>query len=87
MIITFHRSFRKKYNRLPHKLQVRCDERMLLFENDPRHPLLEKHPLAGDRIGQWSINITGDYRAIYKFIRNGAVIFVDIDTHNKLYKK
>ena len=87
MIIVFHKRFKKKYNRLPTKLRDKCDERILLFDRDPRNSSLENHPLGGDRLGQWSINITGDYRALYEFSNANSVVFVDIDTHNKLYKK
>ncbi len=48
--------------------------------------LLRNHALSGDRAGQWSINVTGDWRAVYVFgEKEGVVIFIDIDTHSNLY--
>ena len=35
--------------------------------------------------GYRSINITGDLRAVYKFINEEECIFVIIDTHSNLY--
>lgn len=43
------------------------------------------HPLTGNRAGQWSINITGDWRAIYMFRDKDTIVFIDIDTHSNLY--
>ncbi|OHB10637.1 MAG: hypothetical protein A3G05_02055 [Candidatus Zambryskibacteria bacterium RIFCSPLOWO2_12_FULL_45_14] len=84
--IEFHRSFKKRYRVVPLKIQQKFDEQLLLFENDPHHPLLNMHPLTGDRMGQWSINITGDWRAIYIFKDEKSVVFIDLNTHSNLYK-
>ncbi len=53
--------------------------------SDPFHPLLNNHPLAGRWTGYRSINITGDYRAIYELIEEDLAYFVTIDTHSNLY--
>ena len=86
MIVHTHRIFNKKFVRLSQKLKVRFKERRDLFLQEPFHPLLDNHALTGDRIGQWSINVTGDWRAIYEFLDSEAIIFMDIDTHSNLYK-
>jgi len=86
MIIILHRNFEKKFVRLTPKLKEKFKERRDLFLEDSFHPLLNNHQLGGDRIGQWSINITGDWRAIYVFKDKDTVIFIDIDTHGNLYK-
>ena len=86
MIIILHRNFEKKFIKLTPKLKEQFKERRNIFLEDPSHPLLNNHQLTGDRIGQWSINITGDLRAGYFFIFNIIIIFIDIDTHANLYK-
>lgn len=86
MIIILHRNFEKKFVRLTLKLKEKFKERRNLFLEDPFHSLLDNHQLTGDRIGQWSINITGDWRAVYIFSGDNMVIFIDIDTHGNLYK-
>ena len=67
-------------------IRDRFNERLQLFEDNPSHPLLDNHALQGNRVGQWSINITGDWRALYEFQGPDAIIFVDLDTHSNLYK-
>ena len=85
MIILTHRKFNKKFVKLDVKLRERFKERRNLFWEDPANSLLYNHALQGDRFGQWSINITGNWRALYEFVDANTVIFVDIDTHPNLY--
>ncbi len=59
MHIDFHRTFKKRYKKIPAYIRDGFDERLQLFEGNPSHPLLDNHALKGDRLGQWSINITG----------------------------
>ena len=86
MEIILHRNFVKKFTKRPLKIQEAFKNRRNLFLENPFHPLLNNHPLTGDRKGQWSINITGDWRAIYIFKGEDTVVFIDIDMHSNLYR-
>ena len=86
MKIILHRNFEKKFTKLHPKLKEQFKERRNIFLENPFHPILNNHSLTGDRIGQWSINITGDWRAIYVFKDRNMIVFIDIDTHSNLYK-
>lgn len=83
--IRFDPVFRKQYKKLPIKLKQRFDDRLLLFKRDPFAALLRLHPLHGKLSGYWSINITGDVRAVYKYLGEEVAIFVLIGTHSQLY--
>ena len=83
----FHPDLQKKYLKFNRKLQLQIEERIVLFIKDQNHPLLHNHALQGTYNGFSSINITGDYRAIYEVLANDIVRFIDIDTHGKLYSK
>lgn len=85
MIIHLHKNFEKKFKKFSQKLREKFKERRNLFLEDITHPLLNNHSLTGDRAGQWSINITGDWRAVYVFEKDDVVVFIDIDTHSNLY--
>jgi addiction module RelE/StbE family toxin len=85
MIIAFHKRFKKGYAKLRKNEQRQCDERLLLFAQEPYAPPLHNHELQGELAGTHSINITGDYRAHYIKIDTETVLFVDIDTHSNLY--
>lgn len=60
--------------------------RLLIFEKDKYNASLNNHPLAGQLKDYCSINITGDWRAIFKEWDNGEIIFfVMMGTHSELY--
>jgi addiction module RelE/StbE family toxin len=80
-----HKKFQKKLNKYPF-LKEQAEERIILFITDPFHPILNNHPLVGKWEGYRSINITGDFRAIFEFIEDDVAYFVDLDTHSNLYK-
>jgi len=48
------------------------------------HPLLNNHDVSKVYTGCRSINITGDYRAIFQD-EGEIVIFITIGTHSELY--
>ena len=86
MTIGFKKGFRKRYKKIPIKIRSQFNERLRLFIREPYHPILNNHSLTGDRFGQWSIDITGDWRAIYIFQDSTSIIFIDINTHSNLYR-
>ena len=83
--IEYHRHFIKAYHKLSKKEQMKTDDRIRLFSKDPFSPKLENHALTGKYQGYRSINITGDYRAVYKEISKQEVVFVILGTHAQLY--
>lgn len=86
MKIKFHRYFTKRYKKLSPGIRRQFEKRLFIFEENLFHPQLNNHPLTGDRRGQWSINVTGDWRAIYVFKDKDTIVFIDIDTHSNLYR-
>ena len=48
---------------------------------DADAPGFRLHPLKGDRAGQWSIRVSGNWRVVFRF-EDGEVVDVDlIDYH------
>lgn len=85
MNVRFHQNFIKSYRKRSPKIQKATDKRLLLFEKNTFSPILENHQLIGKFTGYRSINITGDFRAIYKEISRDEIIFVLLGTHSELY--
>ena len=81
MTIRFHKNFDRRYRKLPTELQQRFKERSTRFISNPFDAVLRNHMLKGKFKRYRSINIGGDYRAIYKLLEDGTAIFVDIGTH------
>ena len=84
MIVQFSKKFRKQYKKL-RAIQKNIDERLVLFQQDPHDPILNNHSLAGEYKGYRSINITGDFRALYEPIDTNTAFFITVDTHSNLY--
>lgn len=71
------------------RIKKSVKERILLFSKNPHDPQLNNHPLQRKYTGYRSINITGDYRALYKEVEIGdekIAYFVLLGTHTELYK-
>ncbi len=82
---TFTTAFHKQYRKLPKKIQAKFDQRFQLFVSDPQNSLLRIHALTGKYQGFWSLDVTGDYRALYQHQDDEVIIFGFIGTHSQLY--
>lgn len=85
MIVNYKKGFEKKTRRLPVDIRKALAARLRIFLESPHHHLLNNHALTGSFRGYRSINVTGDWRAIYEQIDTNTVIFVEIGTHHDLY--
>ena len=84
MEILLHPSFAKDFKKLEKGVRIKFVERKHIFEYDPFSPLLNNNPLHREFEGCRSINITGNYRAIF-YIKEGVYVFIRIGTHAQLY--
>ena len=85
MKIEFHRNFKKQYKKSTLKVRRQFDEQLHLFIRDSFDPILNNHPLHGKYKGYRSINISGDYRALYKLRDKDVAVFSYLSTHSDLY--
>ncbi len=79
------RKFEKQFAQLPKRIKVKAIRAFEVFLRDPSDPNLRAHMLAGKWRGYWSIDVTGDYRAVYTYADERVVRFVAIGTHGQLY--
>jgi addiction module RelE/StbE family toxin len=88
MIVEYTKTFSKRYDKAPAKIRLAFANRLELFEQNPFDPILNNHSLSGKYANSRSINITGDWRAIFQTFDNyESVSFSTIGTHSQLYKK
>lgn len=89
MNIKYSATFKKQYKRAPKKIQEKVKERISLFVQDPANQLLNNHVLTGKFQGYRSINITGDWRAIYSIrldLKSKQEYYFElVGTHSQLY--
>jgi len=84
--VIYTKDFKKSFNKKDKFIQGKTLERVRLFREDPFNVLLDNHKLNGEYEGSSSINITGNFRAIFQYINNDTIVFSDIGTHSELYE-
>jgi addiction module RelE/StbE family toxin len=83
--IEYTKNFRKQYSKLSQKVREQIKKRQRLWLSDPYNSQLHLHMLTGEYAGLYSINVTGDIRALYEKIDDSYVMFGFIGTHSQLY--
>lgn len=71
--------------KLQPKVKQKMIERITLFTQNPTASQLRNHALNTPYKGSYSIDITGDYRAIYQLVSKDTALFTHIGTHSQLY--
>jgi len=87
--IDFSHKFNKHLRKAPTKIKLAFRNGLILFGQNPFNPLLNNHSLSGELSSYRSINVTGDWRAIYSANHEGEieiVVFEMLGTHSQLYK-
>ena len=84
MRVLYKKRFTKQFKKLSPEVKVQFYGRLRLFADNKFDRILNNHSVEKVFPGCRSINITGDYRAIF-FEQNGTVIFITIGRHPELY--
>ena len=85
MQVDLKRRFIKQYQRAPREVKEKFEARLRLFREDKYNPVLNNHGLTGKYAGFRSLNVTGDWRAVFMEVGE-TVYFVALGTHSQLYK-
>jgi len=81
----YHPKFKKQFRKLSRTIQDHFNERLAIFLKNMFHPLLNNHSVEPTYPGWRSINITGDYRALFEIKDKDIIVFMKIGTHSELY--
>lgn len=88
--IDYSKGFDKQLKKAPLEIKIAFRKKFALFLENPFHPQLNNHSLTGKLKDFRSINITGDWRAIYSEQSSSRddsiIIFEMLGTHSQLYK-
>lgn len=79
------KKFDKQFAKLPNKIKELFYEKIIIFQTNPFHPVLNNHSVHYPYDGCRSINITNDIRSLYEPVDNIA-LFIRIGSHSELYK-
>jgi addiction module RelE/StbE family toxin len=86
MQLTFHRHFKKSFDKLPLSLQQKTEETLQLFSENPHHSRLKNHKLQGTLHEKRALWVTGDLRIIFEEFENYTLVLIlDVGTHNQIY--
>ena len=87
--VIFHRLFKKSYKKRikPNsQLVEKFTDRYQLFIENRDSSTLKDHKLTGDLVGFRSFSITGDIRVVYRLNSPSTAEFIDVGTHNQVYR-
>lgn len=88
MIIKYSPAFFNRLKKVNVRVKKSIKQRILLFSKSPHDPQLNNHSLKREYKGHRSIDITADWRALYKEKREGkdtVAYFSLLGTHQELY--
>lgn len=88
MIVKYTDSFLKQLKKSDVRIRKAFKQRLLLFVENPNDLELNNHPLQKEYVGFRSIDITTDYRAVYKEVTaedDTYIYFTSFGTHYQLY--
>jgi len=86
MRIEYSKRFIKDLKNSSQGIKTSFKDRLNIFVVNRCHPILNNHSLSGKLKNCRSINVSGDWRAIFKEIKEEDVCyFIAIGSHSKLY--
>ena len=77
-------AFQKLLTRAPTEIKQAVQDAFDLFEENPYNSALRNHPLREEHAGFRSIDVTEDWRALYREEAE-RFYFSDLGTHEELY--
>lgn len=86
--IVYDPGFLEKLKKVNVRIRKKVKDQTLLFSEDPNNLQLNNHPLKKEFQGYRSINVTSDWRVIYKETKiSGEIVayFIILGTHRELY--
>lgn len=89
MKIRYSSTFYHQYKKADVRIRKNTDKLIDLFSKNPNDLQLNNHALKREWKGLRSIDITADWRAIYRQLTEGEehiAYFIALGTHSKLYK-
>lgn len=86
MEVIYHSKFLKLYEKIPTKVQKKFESCIAVFQSNPFDLRLRNHALKGRWEGFRSIDVTGDWRAVYFPRTKDLVEFYAIGRHSQLYR-
>ena len=78
--------FLRSFQKLPSPIQEKVRARDAIFRTNAFDPRLDAHKLHGKREGEWAYSVDYEYRVVFDFNNDGTVVYLDVGTHDELYR-
>ncbi len=78
--------FEHRYKKLPREIKEKAKKRETIFRVNPFDGRLDAHQLHGKDDGKWSYSVDCHYRIKFIFLNGDKVLYLDIGTHDELYR-
>ena len=85
MLFARNRIFKRQFQKLEPRMRARVRERIDMLVIDEFNPVLNNHNLGPPYESYRSINITGDWRLVYRRIETDIYYLRAVGTHHQLY--
>lgn len=80
--IAYKPAFIRQLQKLPPALQQEVKERLALFRENQRNPMLHTHKLKGALEGRWSFSVNYQYRVVFAFETKTSVVLLAVGDHD-----
>ncbi len=84
MKVSYTKNFMKQSKKLSPGIRQKLIQRISSFSANPLNSQVRDHPLKGKYKQYRSIDVTGDYRALY-LLREDEAVFDIVGAHSQLY--
>ena len=85
--VEYSKQFQEDYKKSSENIKRAFRDSLDLFLFDPHNPFLRNHALREEYKGYRSIDVTGDWRAVFREFQQGSIIIFELlRTHERLYK-
>ena len=73
--------FERQYRKLPHAIKEAAKEKEIIFRENSFNSRLDTHKLHWKEKDAWAFSVTRSHRIKFIFLKEGAVLFLEIGTH------
>jgi mRNA-degrading endonuclease RelE of RelBE toxin-antitoxin system len=87
MIFKYHKDFDKSFKKLPVFVKKKFFVKIKLFIQNRNHPSLNLEKLELKILNKSSLRIDKRYRVIFEFQNHETIFFLDIGSHDQIYKR
>lgn len=80
------KKFKSQYENLSKDIRKKAEKQEKLFRKNQFHPSLHTEKLSPKSKEVWSFRVDKNYRVISRFINSDRVLFLNIGSHDYIYR-